>query len=359
MTVTLDRVTRSIDGLPAIRNVSLTLERGTLSVLLGPTLSGKTSIMRLLAGLDKPTTGRVLVDGKDVTGVDVRQRSVAMVYQQFINYPSFSVYENIASPLRVQHKPRAEIDRRVQEAAKLLKLEPYLHRTPLQLSGGQQQRTAIARALVKGADLVLLDEPLANLDYKLREELRTELPRIFEASGAIFVYATTEPTEALLLGGRTICMWEGEVLQAGETPNVYRHPDSLRVAQVFSDPPLNIVGIEKSNGSVKYAGGVEAPATGLYAGIGDGAYRVGFRAHQLELANGIDGRHAFHATVTVTEITGSESFVHLSRDASSWVAVLHGVHEFPPGHMLDAVLDPNNVFVFDAAGRLVASPGAM
>jgi glycerol transport system ATP-binding protein len=163
----------------------------------------------------------------------------------------------------------------------------------------------------------------------------------------------------LLLGGRTVCMWEGEVLQAGETPKVYRHPDSLRVAQVFSDPPLNIVGIEKSNASVKYAGGVEAPATGLYAGLGDGTYRVGFRAHQLEVANGIAGRHAFHATVTVTEITGSESFVHLSRGASRWVAVLHGVHEFPPGHVLDAVLDPNNVFVFDGAGRLVASPGAM
>ena len=263
MSVTLDHVTRSIDGLPAIRDVSLTLERGTLSVLLGPTLSGKTSIMRLLAGLDAPTSGRVLVDGKDVTGIDVRQRSVAMVYQQFINYPSLTVYENIASPLRVQRRPREEIDKRVQEAARLLKLEPYLHRTPLQLSGGQQQRTAIARALVKGADLVLLDEPLANLDYKLREELRTELPRIFEASGAIFVYATTEPSEALLLGGRTVCMWEGEVLQAGDTSKVYRHPDTLRVAQVFSDPPLNIVGIEKKNGSVQYAGGVRAPASGL------------------------------------------------------------------------------------------------
>jgi len=217
VTVTLDHVTRSVDGIPAIRDVSLTLERGTLSVLLGPTLSGKTSTMRLLAGLDRPTTGRVLVDGKDVTGVDVRQRSVAMVYQQFINYPSFTVYENIASPLRVQGKPRAEIEKRVQEVAKLLKLEPYLERTPLQLSGGQQQRTAIARALVKGADLVLLDEPLANLDYKLREELRTELPRIFEASGAIFVYATTEPYDELLLGGRTVCMWQGEVLQSGET----------------------------------------------------------------------------------------------------------------------------------------------
>ena len=156
MSVTLEHVTRTVDGLPTIRDVSLTLERGTLSVLLGPTLSGKTSIMRLLAGLDRPTTGRVLVDGKDVTGADVRQRSVAMVYQQFINYPSLSVYENIASPLRVQGRPREEIDRRVQEAAKLLRLEPFLKRTPLQLSGGQQQRTAIARALVKGADLVLL-----------------------------------------------------------------------------------------------------------------------------------------------------------------------------------------------------------
>src|ERR1700748_2215653 len=281
MSVTLDHVTRTVDGLETIRDVSLTLEKGTLSVLLGPTLSGKTSIMRLLAGLDKPTTGRVLVDGKDVTGIDVRQRSVAMVYQQFINYPALTVYENIASPLRVQGKPREEIEKRVQEAAKLLKLEPYLNRTPLQLSGGQQQRPAIARALVKGADLVLLDEPLANLDYKLREELRTELPRIFEASGAIFVYATTEPTEALLLGGNTVCMWEGRALQIGETPSVYRRPQTLRVAQVFSDPPLNLVGIEKRDGHVHYAGGISAPADGLYASLADGSYRVGFRPHQL------------------------------------------------------------------------------
>src|ERR1700710_3176006 len=258
MSVTLDHVTRAVDGIPTIRDVSLTLDRGTLSVLLGPTLSGKTSIMRLLAGLDKPSSGRVLVDGKDVTGFDVRKRSVAMVYQQFINYPTLTVFENIASPLRVQGKPRDEIEARVNGAAKLLKLKPYLNRTPLQLSGGQQQRTAIARALVKGADLVLLDEPLANLDYKLREELRTELPRIFEASGAIFVYATTEPSEALLLGGDTICMWEGQALQAGDTAKVYRHPDTLRVAQVFSDPPLNIVVIEKTDGSVQYAGGVRA-----------------------------------------------------------------------------------------------------
>src|SRR5690349_7970761 len=356
MSVILDHVTRTVDGIETIRDVSLTLEKGTLSVLLGPTLAGKTSIMRLLAGLDKPTTGRLLVDGKDVTGIDVRKRSVAMVYQQFINYPSLTVYENIASPLRVQGKPKGEIDARVMEAAKLLRLEPFLKRTPLQLSGGQQQRTAIARALVKGADLVLLDEPLANLDYKLREELRAELPRIFEASGAIFVYATTEPSEALLLGGRTVCMWEGQVLQAGETSSVYRHPETMRVAQVFSDAPVSVVGIEKKNGFVQYAGGINAPATGLYSGLADGAYRVGFRAHQLEVANGAAGRHAFSATVPVTEITGSESFVHLHRESSNWVAVLHGVHEYEPGERLDAALDPDNVFVFDMANRLVAAP---
>ena len=356
MTVVLEHVTRVVGALPYISDVSLTLEPGTLSVLLGPTLSGKTSLMRLLAGLDPPTTGRVVVNGKDVTGVDVRKRSVAMVYQQFVNYPSFTVFENIASPLRVQGRPNEEVERRVGEVASLLRLEPYLERTPLALSGGQQQRTAIARALVKGADLVLLDEPLANLDYKLREELRTELPRIFEVSGAIFVYATTEPSEALLLGGRTICMSEGRALQVGGTSSVYRRPDSLKVAELFSDPPLNTVSIEKKDGAVSYDGGGTAPANGLYAGLTDGPYSVGFRAHQLALADGAAGHHLFPTTVALTEITGSESFVHLKRDGVNWVAVLPGVHEFPPGHALEAALDPNDIFVFAPDGRLVAAP---
>jgi len=356
MTVVLENVTRVVGAVPHIIDVSLTLEPGTLSVLLGPTLSGKTTLMRLLAGLDVPTAGRVVVNNKNVTGIDVRRRSVAMVYQQFVNYPSLTVFENIASPLRVQGRPNEEVERRVQEVAGLLRLRDYLHRLPLALSGGQQQRTAIARALVKGADLVLLDEPLANLDYKLREELRAELPRIFEVSGAIFVYATTEPSEALLLGGRTICMSEGRSLQVGDTPGVYRRPDNLRVAELFSDPPLNTIQIEKKNGSVAYAGGVTAPANGLYAGLDDGPYSVGFRAHQVAVANGAVGHHVFPTTVTLTEITGSESFVHLKRDGVNWVAVLPGVHEFPPGHALDAALDPDDIFVFAANGRLVAGP---
>ncbi|MBW8322866.1 MAG: ABC transporter ATP-binding protein, partial [Rhizobium sp.] len=193
----LRNVSKMVAGEYHIRPTNLVLQRGSLNVLLGPTLSGKTSLMRLMAGLDKPTGGSIHLDGVDVTGVPVQKRNVAMVYQQFINYPALTVYENIASPMRIAGKDSATIDREVKKAAELLRLTPYLDRTPLNLSGGQQQRTALARAIVKNANLVLLDEPLANLDYKLREELREELPKIFAQSGAIFVYATTEPSEAL------------------------------------------------------------------------------------------------------------------------------------------------------------------
>ena len=187
MTFVLEHIGLSEAGVPLISDVSLSLEAGTLNVLLGPTLAGKTTLMRLMAGLDKPTTGRVLSNGTDITRLAVRKRSVAMVYQQFVNYPTLSVYENIASPLRVAGIDRAEVETRVRDAARLLRLDDLLRRMPAQLSGGQQQRTAIARALVKRAELVLLDEPLANLDYKLREELREELPRIFAQTGAVLV----------------------------------------------------------------------------------------------------------------------------------------------------------------------------
>src|SRR5687768_3701711 len=220
--------------------------------------------MRLMAGLDVPTAGRVVFNGEDVTGVPVRRRSVAMVYQQFINYPNLTVYENIASPLRVAGVAAAELDKRVNETAALMKLTPLLKRKPLELSGGQQQRTALARAIVKGAALVLLDEPLANLDYKLREELREELPRIFSATGAIFVYATTEPVEALLLGGWTATLGQGRVTQFGRTVDVYRRPNSLETARIFSDPPINTLAVTKSGGLLTSAEGhLKLPASGL------------------------------------------------------------------------------------------------
>jgi glycerol transport system ATP-binding protein len=176
MTIEMHNISLRVGAETHIYTTDLSLEAGQFNILLGTTLSGKTTLMRLMAGLEKPTTGELRVNGENVTGIPVQKRSVAMVYQAFINYPSFTVYDNIASPLKVAGLPRNEIDEKVRRFADLLKLTPMLDRLPSELSGGQQQRTALARALVKGAELVLLDEPLANLDYKLREELRDELP---------------------------------------------------------------------------------------------------------------------------------------------------------------------------------------
>ncbi|HEY5301679.1 MAG TPA: ABC transporter ATP-binding protein [Acetobacteraceae bacterium] len=356
MSLALDHVSLSVGEAALIGDVTLTLERGTMNVLLGPTLSGKTSLMRLMAGLDRPTSGRIIFDGKDMTGVPVRRRSVAMVYQQFVNYPTLTVYENIASPLRVARVGRAGIEARVAHAARLLRLEPMLARLPQQLSGGQQQRTAIARALVKRADLVLLDEPLANLDYKLREELREELPRIFAELGAILVYATTEPTEALLLGGSTATLWEGRVTQIGPTATVYRRPDNIDAARVFSDPPLNELAVEKHGAVVVAEGGRQMPGVGPLAGLPDGAYRLAFRAEDAALRGGASPMLHLPGKVRVTEISGSESFVHVDVGMRVWVCLLPGVHEIEPGAAVEVHVDTRRVFVFDAAGALAAAP---
>ncbi|GAB0115929.1 ABC transporter ATP-binding protein [Acidisoma sp. 7E03] len=340
-----------------IDDVSLTFERGTMNVLLGPTLAGKTTLMRLMAGLDRPTTGSVLIDGRDVTHMPVRQRNVAMVYQQFVNYPSLTVYENIASPLRVAGLPKAELETRVREAARVLRLDPFLNRLPAQLSGGQQQRVALARALVKHAELVLLDEPLANLDYKLREELREELPKLFAATGTILVYATTEPTEALLLGGTTATLWQGRVTQVGPTPLVYRRPANIDAARVFSDPPLNELTVTREASQVRLPDGRMIPAETLLPDLADGIYRIGFRVEDATIAPVSGAPLAFPGTVAVTEISGSESFVHLTLGFATWVSLVLGVHEWQPGQAAEIRIDPAHIFVFDEHGGLVRAPG--
>jgi glycerol transport system ATP-binding protein len=337
-------VAKVVEGATHIAPTSLTLQAGTLNVLLGPTLSGKTTLLRLMAGLEKPTAGEVWFDGANVTGVPVRRRNVAMVYQQFVNYPSLNVFESIASPLRVAGAPKAEVERKVAEAAELLKLTPYLQRTPQVLSGGQQQRTALARAIVKGAPLVLLDEPLANLDYKLREELREELPRLFAKSGAILVYATTEPAEALLLGGNTATLSLGAVTQFGPTAEVFRQPKDLITAQTFSDPPLNVARVKKAGGRFELGeAGVAAPK-----GLEDGYYTLGVRPHHLALADkGLAG------TVKAAEITGSESFIHVDTPAGPFVVTAPGVATVAIGEAVHLALDPARVLVFDALGDRV------
>ena len=351
----LKNVSKKVGNTFHIEDVSLTLKKGSLNVLLGPTLSGKTSLMRLMAGLDRPTSGDILIAGHSVMKVPVQKRNVAMVYQQFINYPGFTVYENIASPLRVARVDSQLIDLKVREAAELMKLSPYLDRTVLNLSGGQQQRTALARALVKGAELVLLDEPLANLDYKLREELRVELPRIFAETGAIFVYATTEPQEALLLGGDTATLHEGKVSQFGRTIDVHNSPANLVTAQTFSDPPMNVISMQKQGAEFVFSHGTTKCSKKLIE-LADGRYSMGVRPHHLSLQKPNENALKIEATVSTTEIAGSETFVHIVENELKLVVLTHGIHRVQPGDKIPVYMDPSKFFIFDHHDSLVSAP---
>jgi glycerol transport system ATP-binding protein len=356
--IELDQVTRVVDGETHLADITLRLEPGSFNVLLGRTRAGKTSLLRLLAGLDRPTSGRLRANGTEVTHVDVRRRDVAMVYQQFVNYPSLTVYENIASPLRLAGRlGKQEIDKRVRETAAALRLEPYLDRLPAELSGGQQQRTAMARALAKDASLLLLDEPLANLDYKLREELRTEIRQLFRDRPSVVVYATTEPTEALLLGGRTAVLHEGRVLQVGRTLEVYQAPATERVGQVFSDPQMNLWDVEVVEGSqARLSPEVRFPLSGHLRGLAPGRYRLGLRAHHLRLAPASPEDLRIPARVEVEELSGSETLVHATHGGLSLTAQVEGVHRHPYGAPVELFASPSRMFVFGPEGRLVAAP---
>ena len=354
MTLELKNVSKRVGAEIHIHETSVTLADKGFNILLGTTLSGKTTLMQLMAGIDKPTSGEIWFDGKDVTSMPVQKRNVSMVYQQFINYPNMTVFENIASPLRVAGVARGDIDGRVNAVAELLKLNPMLNRMPSELSGGQQQRTAMARALVKDADLVLMDEPLANLDYKLREELRDELPKLFADRDCTVVYATTEPTEALLLGGHTALLHEGRVVQYGQTSHIYREPENLLAAQVFSDPPINTAEVTKTGSTIKIADGPNWSIGQSLSRLSDGDYTIGIRPHHIGPRQTPSATVEFTGKVLLTEISGSESVVHFELADRVWVSQAHGVHQFEVGEDARLFADVNRAIFFDSTGSLVS-----
>ncbi len=359
MRLELQGVTRKVGADTHLYPTSVALMPGAINVLLGATLAGKTTLMRVMAGLDKPSEGKVIADGVDVTGVPVRERQLAMVYQQFINYPSLSVFENIASPLRIAGQLSDDAIRsKVHEMAERLHISNYLDRSPAALSGGQQQRCALARALVKNASLLLLDEPLVNLDYKLREELRRELTELFSAGGTTVVYATTEPLEALQLGGHTLLMHEGQVLQHGTTLSVFNAPVSVTAARTFSDPPINLFDASLANGVAQLAEGIALPLSAAQQShlTGYNRVQVGLRAHSLH-AQARAGDFALSGTVDLAEISGSETFVHLHRGSLALVAQLPGVHELDLGAQATMHFQPDDLFIFSTDGALLCAPG--
>jgi glycerol transport system ATP-binding protein len=351
MELSLEGISKKVGPQTWLYDMSLAPRSANVTVLLGATQAGKTSLMRIMAGLDVPSSGRVLVDGQDVVGVPVRERNVAMVYQQFINYPSMKVRDNIGSPMKLRGDK--DVAKRVQALAEKLHIDMFLDRYPTELSGGQQQRVALARALAKGAPLMLLDEPLVNLDYKLREELREELGALFASGDSTVIYATTEPGEALLLGGYTAVMDAGELLQYGPTAEVFHTPKSLRVARAFSDPPMNLMAATRTPTGVQLADGtslaLELRLTSCTA------LTVGLRASAVRV-HAQNGDIALSGRVELAEISGSDTFVHVATSVGNVVAQLTGVHYFDLGAQIQVFIHPAQVYVFDAQGPLLLAP---
>jgi len=356
MPLIFDKISKIVSGEIHIHPTDLCLETGSFNTLLGRTGAGKTTMLRLMAGLERPTTGRILVGGEDVTGVAVRRRNVAMVYQQFVNYPNFTVFDNIASPLEVEGIDRSEIDLRVRRVAETVHIEGLLERLPAELSGGQQQRVALARALIKNAELLLLDEPLANLDFKLREELRIELRSLLVDAGAIVVYATAEPQEALALGGNAIVVDQGRVLQQGSAAAVYRKPESVRTARLVGDPPMNVVDGMIEDAVLRMAGNEPVEVPDHLRALPDGPYVFGVRPHHVFMRRGKNEEIVIRSKVDLAEISGSETSIHFEHGGSSWVSHQDGVHPIGVDEAISVFIEPRRVFAFGIDGALAAAP---
>jgi len=286
--VRFDNIIKMHGDFAALKGVNFAIEPGEFFALLGPSGSGKSTTLRILAGLDAPTAGHVFIDGKDVTSVDARDRDIAMVFQSYALYPHMTVAENIAFPLEMANLPKAEIGPAVKEAARKVKIDHLLDRKPGQLSGGQQQRCALARAIVRKARLFLLDEPLSNLDAKLRIETRAELKKLQRSLGVTAVYVTHDQEEAMTLADRMAVFMAGEIQQVGTPAEIFARPNSLEIAGFIGNPPMNLVPARYIDGNVTIGGQALKTSSRL---AGERDVVVGIRPSALRIVSqGIKAR---------------------------------------------------------------------
>jgi glycerol transport system ATP-binding protein len=354
----LKNISLSQDSEDLIYEVSATFNSG-INLLIGPTTAGKTTLMRMIAGLVKPSTGTMTLGGQDITKVSVQQRSVSFVYQQFINYPSLSVFDNIASPLLAQKKKpsKKEVADRVDEMATLLGLTPFLKRKPSELSGGQQQRVAIARALARPADIVLLDEPLANLDYKLREQLRAELQSIFANESSIVIYSTAEPSEALDFATDTFVLNEGRLIQSGKALEIYQSPQSIPAAVAMADPPINLLS-STVDGKTANFGPESFKLSRPELAASTQEITLGVQPGMLSLEPKSSKSFSFNCQVQLAEVTGSSTFVHVKLESGEQIVIeVEGTKKVALDKKITAYCDPADLYGFDPkSGKAIFTP---
>jgi multiple sugar transport system ATP-binding protein len=353
-TVTFDHLYKRYgDEVIAVNDLNLEVQDGEFLVLVGPSGCGKTTALRCVAGLEEISDGRLLIGDRVVNNVAPKDRDIAMVFQSYALYPHMSVYDNLAFGLKLRKIKKEEIDRRVQEGAKILGLEKFLERKPKALSGGQRQRVALGRAIVREPSVFLMDEPLSNLDAKLRVQTRAEIARLHQRLGTTTIYVTHDQVEAMTMGDRIAVMRDGLLQQVGRPQDLYDHPVNVFVAGFIGSPAMNFATVKATEGQDLMFGGAKLELAGEQARAAESRPQgsnllIGFRPEHIELANGQAGDAVkFPATVDVVEYLGNEELIHAQAEGIEIVAMLPSEARVKVGDRVDLAVPMEKLHIFD------------
>ena len=341
--VAIDRVIKQYGAASVIHGVSVDIEDGEFVTLVGPSGCGKSTLLRMLAGLEDISGGEIRIDGRAVNDVAPKERDIAMVFQSYALYPHMTVRENMGFALKLQGRDKATIDKIVNEAAGILALEPLLERLPKQLSGGQRQRVAMGRAIVRHPKVFLFDEPLSNLDAKLRVTMRSEIKELHQRLGTTIVYVTHDQIEAMTMADKIVVMRAGRIEQIGKPLDLYDRPDNTFVATFIGSPSMNLFEGGVSDGGFHLEGGVRLPLPAL-AGHGE-ARTYGIRPEDLDVVD--DG---IPATVLTVEPTGAETHLSVRIGTQTAMIVLHRRVDLKPDQQIHLAPKSEKIHLFSAEG---------
>lgn len=342
--VTLKNVVKKYDTKTIINNISLEVKDKEFLVLVGSSGCGKSTILRMIAGLEDITSGEIYIDDKCVNNVHPKDRDIAFVFQSYALYPHMSVYENIAFPLKMRNFKKDEIDKKVKEAAEILNLSEYLDRKPKQLSGGQRQRVALGRAIVRNPKVFLMDEPLSNLDAKLRVQMRSEIKKLHEKLQTTFIYVTHDQTEALTMGDRIVVLDKGVIQQADKPEEIYYNPSNTFVGGFLGSPSMNFINVKINDGLINFNDYSIALTETQKQIIKDRQQVVvGIRPEKMDVSN---PNYAFIAQVDISEMLGSEKIVYFNINDSKCSAKIDAQKQF--GKEIELNFNTNDFLFFDA-----------
>ena len=356
--VRLDKVSKSYGKLETVHGIDLEIAHNEFVVLVGPSGCGKSTTLRMIAGLEEITSGKISIGDRVVNDLPPRARNISMVFQSYALYPHMTVRDNLGFGLKIANMAEAEITKRVDEAAEILGLGPYMERLPANLSGGQRQRVAMGRAIVRNPDVFLFDEPLSNLDAKLRGQMRVEIKKLHQRVKTTVIYVTHDQVEAMTLADRIVIMRDGHIEQIGTPSDVFEHPVNIFVAGFIGSPPMNLLDAVVSNGKARLSDGIEVPLPAGMAVQENQEIVLGFRPESLapkgHALHGDGAALTLQRTVVIAEPLGTETILFVEMGGMDVQAKMLNPRVVPPGETLEFTLDLSRLHVFDkASGKRV------